>query len=53
VVDHNRGGMEARWIGAMAGQKRGDAEEWRVRSGEDLEVTSVWTPARRVSVYIC
>jgi hypothetical protein len=30
----------------------GDAEAWRVGSGDDLEVRSVWMPARWVSAFI-
>jgi hypothetical protein len=36
----------------QASWKHGDAEARWVGSGRDLEVTSVWTPARWVSVYI-
>jgi hypothetical protein len=36
--------VEARWVGRVATQGVG--------SGRDLEVTSVWTPAGQLSVYL-
>jgi hypothetical protein len=44
--------LEAWWIGGAQGQSHGDTEARQVRSGDDLEVHSVWMPAGWVSTFI-